>query len=100
MGPLGGQGHPGYLELLDELALLHVNKSGGYGTSGDPFANFTLVAEATDQARYVYPIHRSLEKIARCLSLIAQGRDRELEEEFKDIASMMLCAAAMLRDDI
>lgn len=92
-------GHPEYMRLLDELGELHVDKSGGYGTGADPFANFTLVADSLGQPRYLYPIHRSLEKLARVLSLHDQGRVDELETEFKDVASLLLCAAAMLRDD-
>jgi hypothetical protein len=93
------QGHPEYLSLADEIRRLHVLKSGGYGTGPDPFANFTAVASLTGQPRYLYPAHRSIEKLTRVLSLHAQGRTAELEEEFLDVASLLLCAAAMLRDD-
>lgn len=92
-------GHPGYLNLLDELRALHALKSGGYGTGADPMANFSAVAKLTAQPRYLYPVHRSIEKLTRVLSLHAQGRDSELEEEFLDVASLLICAAAMRRDD-
>jgi hypothetical protein len=93
------RGHPEYLKLVESLRELHFLKSGGYGTGADVFANFTAVAGATGQARYVYAVHRSIEKLTRVLSLHAQGRTSELEEEFLDVAGLMLCAAAMLRDD-
>lgn len=96
---MAGQGHPEYMKLLEERLELHLEKSGGYGTNADPMANFTLVAQATGEPRYVYPVLRSLEKITRIISLHGQGRVSELEEEFKDIASLMDCAAAMLRED-
>ena len=95
----GGKGHPEYLRLARELETRHIEKSGGYGNPDDPFANFTIVAESTGQPRYLYPVLRSLEKHMRILSLHAQGRVDELEEEFGDIASLNLCAAAMLRED-
>lgn len=93
-------GHPEYFNLLDELRSLHVAKSGGYGTSHDPMGNFTAVAALTGQPRYLYPVHRSIEKLTRVLSLHGQGRSAELEEEFLDVASLLLCAAAMLRQDV
>lgn len=95
----GGGGHPEYFNLIDELLQLHRLKSGGYGTVRDPFENFTRVADLSGQPRYIYPIHRSLEKHVRILSLLEQGRIDELDEEFKDAASLLLCAAAMLRED-
>jgi hypothetical protein len=96
---VSGQGHPGYLLLLDEIRDLHKVKSGGYGTGADPFANYTAVAQAKGQPRHVYPIDRALEKITRCYSLIEQGRHDELGEEFLDIASTFLCAETMRRED-
>lgn len=92
-------GHPGYLRLVGEIQELHVAKSGGYGNGQDPFANFTAVAAVAGQPRYLYPVHRALEKLTRCVSLHAQGRPGELGEEFLDVASLMLCAEAMRRDD-
>lgn len=96
----GGKGHPGYVKLLEERLALHLEKSGGYGTGSDPFANFTAVAGASGQPRYLYPILRAIEKLTRCLSLHAQGRADELGEEFSDIASLMDCAEAMRREDL
>jgi hypothetical protein len=94
-----GLGHPEYLALVDDILQLHKDKSAGYGTGADPMANFTAVAELTGQPRYLYPVHRSIEKLTRVLSLHAQGRTAELEEEFVDVASLLLCAAAVLRED-
>lgn len=94
-----GEGHPGYLSLLDDLRFLHLEKSGGYGTGDDPFANFTAVAELSGEPRYLYAILRSIEKLTRCLSLHAQGRIEELREEFLDVAGLNLCAEAMRAED-
>jgi hypothetical protein len=96
----GGRGHPEYLKAADELKRLHLLKSGGYGTARDAFANFSAVGVMTGQVRYVYPVHRAIEKLTRCVSLLAQGRDGELGEEFLDVASLMLCAEAMRREDL
>jgi hypothetical protein len=97
--PAGGEGHPEFLAMLTEIRLLHQEKSGGYGTGSDPFANFTRISALTGRARYAYPIERMVEKLARCLSLIEQGRTGELGEEFKDVSSLALCAEAMRRED-
>jgi hypothetical protein len=96
---VGGQGHPLYMQVADELRALHREKSGGYGTGDDPFANFTTVATLTNAPRWQYPILRALEKLTRCWSLQEQGRVEELGEEFMDIASLFLCAEAMRRED-
>jgi hypothetical protein len=95
----GGRGDPGWLKANEEIRSLHLVKSGGYGTGDDPFANFSAVSKTSGQPRYYYPILRSLEKLSRCLSLHAQDRVEELDEEFKDVASLMLCATAMRRED-
>lgn len=95
----GGQGDPGWLKANDEIRALHLTKSGGYGTGSDPFANFSSVSAVSGTPRYLYPILRSLEKLSRCMSLHSQGRVEELDEEFLDIASLMLCATAMRRAD-
>lgn len=96
---LGGKGHPGYLRLLKERIELHLEKSGSYGTDKDPMANFTAVARAKGQPRYVYPVDRVQEKLARVYSLIAQDREEELEQEFSDMSSLLDCATTMLRED-
>lgn len=93
------EGHPIYLELLDEIRKLHKTKSSGYGVSKDPFANFTTVANLTNTPRFYYAILRAQEKLARCFSLYQQGRYAELGEEFLDNASLFLCAEAMRRED-
>lgn len=95
----GGKGHPEYRKVLAERLDLHIEKSSGYGNGSDPFANFTAVASLTGQPRYLYPVHRTIEKLTRVLSLHAQGRTWDLEEEFKDCASLLDCATALLRED-
>ena len=95
----GGKGDPEYKKVLGERLDLHLEKSAGYGTGEDPFANFSAVANMTGQPRYLYPVHRTIEKLTRVLSLHAQGRTWDLEEEFKDCASLLDCATAMLRTD-
>lgn len=92
-------GHPEYRNILFELRDLHTLKSGGYGTGDDPFANFTAVAAVSGEPRYLYPVLRSIEKLTRVMSLHGQDRTGELEEEFLDVASLLVCAAAMLRED-
>lgn len=94
-----GKGHSIYKRLLADRLDLHIEKSGGYGTDDDPFANFTAVGRARNQPRFIYPIDRLQEKLTRVYSLISQGRIAELPEEFADIASLADCAHAMLIED-
>ena len=93
------KGHAGYLALLDELRELHIDKSGGYGTSQDPYANFTTVGFVFGRARFVYPVQRAQEKITRIASLLDQGRLEEIDEELLDAASCLIGALAMKRED-
>lgn len=95
----GGEGHPVFIKEAEALKELHQLKSGGYGTSNDPFANFTAITAISGQERWVYAQHRSVEKAARVLSLTAQKRYKELAEEFRDQAGLALCCLAMFADD-
>jgi hypothetical protein len=94
------QGDPTYLGLLEELRELHLEKSAGYGTSGDPLANFTTVAAHSGEPAFVYPVRRAVEKLSRWASLYAQGRLEELGEEHLDVASLLLCAEALRRSSL
>jgi hypothetical protein len=93
------RGHQGWRRVHAGLLALHIEKSAGYGTGSDPFANFTAIGALTGQPRYVYPVHRAIEKLTRCLSLMAQGREDELGEEFTDVASLLICAEAQRIED-
>lgn len=97
--PVAKTGDPGFLASLEEMHDLHLLKSGGYGTTSDPFENFTRIAQVSGEPRHRYPRRRILEKIVRLESLDAQGREDELAEEYLDIAGLALCALSMLRSD-
>ena len=55
------------------------------------------IAALTGEPAWVYPRRRAIEKLARMESLEKQGRTDELEEEHKDVASLMICAEALRR---
>ncbi len=97
--PFGVVNPDQYDQILEELRTLHSVKSGGYGTGEDGYANFTAVAALTGQPRYLYATLRAIEKLTRVLSLHEQGRVQELSEEFGDVASLMICAESMRRED-
>lgn len=90
-------GDPDWLDAHRELVDLHIEKSSGYGTGEDPLANFTAVAALSGDPAWLYPLRRSVEKLARCESLYRQGRHAALAEEFRDLAGLALCADALLR---
>ena len=87
----------GCLGIHDELVDVHVQKSKGYGNGTDPLANYTAVGAINGRPPYMYAVDRIIEKLTRVQSLEAQGRTDELEEEFKDVASLALCAEALRR---
>lgn len=93
----GLDGDPGWYAEWVKLLALHREKSSGYGTDADPLANFTAIAALSGDPAWLYPLRRSIEKLARCESLYRQGRTGDLAEEFRDIASLSLCALALLR---
>ena len=90
-------GDPGYHQILQELKILHVAKSGAYGTGQDCYNNFSTVASVRKQPRFLYAMDRVQEKLARVYSLVEQGRLEELE--LLDIAGLVVCAESMLRQD-
>jgi hypothetical protein len=91
------KGDPDWLKAHAELVQVHEEKSGGYGTGDDPLANYVAVGVSNGRAPFMYALDRITEKITRCQSLYQQGRVAELEEEFKDMASLALCAEALRR---
>jgi hypothetical protein len=95
----GGAGHPAFLAWAQGLADLHREKSGGYGTGEDPFANFTGTAAVSGRHRWEYPVERIIEKCIRIQSLTEQGRLSELPEEFRDIGGLAGCCHAMHSED-
>lgn len=93
-------GDSDWLAGHDLLRQLHLEKSGGYGTAMDALANFVAVSKQNGQPPFLYAVDRATEKQARIRSLAAQGRLDELEEEFLDVASGMLCGYALVLREI
>ena len=97
------RGHPYWLEVHAELLGVHEEKSSTYGDPTDRFANFTAVAEyGMDSRRWVYPCQRALEKLVRAFNIACEGYSDEGErvsEELTDIASLIICAEALRRED-
>ncbi len=92
-------GDPRWLEAHARLLEVHRVKSRGYGTEVDKLANFTLVGRTACEPASRYPRRRMLEKLARCESLDRQGRFNEIPEELEDVASLALCALALMARD-
>ena len=92
-------GDPTYLALLDELRLVHLDKSSSYGTQADPLANFRAVAQVTGAHPSRYAFERIVEKATRALNLIDAGRVSEVEECL-DVAGLALCAESLRRTSV
>lgn len=86
-----------FASIADETKATHAEKSGAYGSDDDEYLNFSVVAHASGDPRYVYPIQRILEKCVRVLQLARQGRHDELD--LKDIPSLGILAEQMRRED-
>lgn len=85
-----------WLAAHGDLIRLHVEKSSTYGSSGDRFANFTAIADATGAPPERYVLERILEKTTRALNMIDAGLAADVKE-YPDIASLGLCAEALQR---
>jgi len=89
-------GDPGWLAAHDELYTLHTKKSATYGTDADRLANFTKLGEAAGQPPERYAVERLIEKAIRALHMIDADIGSDVLE-YKDIASLALCAEALRR---
>lgn len=90
------KGDPNWLAAYDELRALHIEKSSTYGTDADRLANFTAVAAVTCGHDEKYVLERIIEKSVRALHMLGSGRADQVKE-YKDIASLALCAEALRR---
>jgi hypothetical protein len=92
-----------YLDLLEEMAVLHVKKSMGYsGESQDVWANFRS-AEELGVPAYKGVLIRWLDKVARIKNLVANPandvlEDESLEDTLMDAASYALIALSLLHE--
>lgn len=86
----------GWLEVHDELAVLHAVKADGYGTDQDALANYVLTSEAVGEPDEFTPALRIHEKLIRALNLIRAGRADEVQE-WPDIAALAIGAEALKR---
>jgi hypothetical protein len=85
-----------WLAAHGDLIALHVEKSSTYGADDDRLANFAAVSEATGAPPERYVIERIVEKATRALNMIDSGLALDVRE-YPDIASLGLCAEALLR---
>lgn len=88
-----------FLQLLDEIKVIHEEKSAAYGTALYPFANFYTVARYGGHHVCEYPLLRIIEKCTRAHNMIKNSREEEIEE-FMDIAGLALCAEVLRREAI
>ena len=87
---------PTIVQVYEELYQLHVEKSGTYGDDEDRLANFTRLADRLEMDWEAIPVIRMGEKQIRVENMIADGLADDVKE-YKDIASLALCAEALRR---
>lgn len=86
----------GWLEAYDDLHDLHVEKASTYGTDEDALANYVEASAVADLPAEFTPWLRIVEKAARAVNMIRQGRGDECEEAM-DVAALALGAEALRR---
>jgi hypothetical protein len=98
--PATGQGHPGYLALLDEMRELHCRKAADYGAGADPFANVRASVEFGVE-NWVGVMIRANDKMRRIKSFIANGslKNESIEDSLKDLAAYALIALVLRREE-
>lgn len=88
-----------FMELLEEIEELHLQKSADYGTSEDPFSN---VAASTDWGidPWVGVMIRLTDKVRRLVALHRNGslRNESAEDSFRDIAAYSLMACVLYEE--
>ncbi|KKN61526.1 hypothetical protein LCGC14_0521140 [marine sediment metagenome] len=95
----GRHGHPGFYQLLDEIADLHDRKNHDYA-GDDPLSNLKLCEEFGIPA-WKGVIVRLTDKWSRITQLItkeAQVKDESIEDTLKDSAVYSLLAIVLKRE--
>lgn len=87
---------PGWIEVHAELAALHAEKSGTYGTDDDAMSNYTETAQTFGEPDEYPCALRIHEKLIRAVNLLRAGRADEIEE-WPDIAALAIGAEALRR---
>lgn len=102
---VGRCGHPRFYTILEDLAKLHSDKNHDYAADGDPFGNFTRVADIlsnypdldlSDPA--VIAMIYSLKQLDAALWMLSNGHNPKVEgipSRLKDVAVYSLIAAIM-----
>ena len=86
-----------FLEIVEELRQLHLEKTAQYGTTDDPFANVTASAKCG-----VEPWRRALCDLSDCvvrLQRYACGQPVDIENAAMDAANWALICLLKLRED-
>lgn len=94
-------GDPRFLEVLDEMAQIHIRKSADYGDQDDPLANVRASADwGVDP--WVGTMIRATDKVIRLQSLLANGKleNESARDSFLDLASYAIIALILMEEDI
>jgi hypothetical protein len=91
---VGAQGSGAYLQLLDAMSKLHLDKNAGYGSKSDAWSNFRL-SEAWGVPAYIGCLVRMSDKYQRLQNLIIDPTNEKVGENIVDTA-MDLAAYALI----
>jgi len=91
---VGAQGSGAYLQLLDAMSKLHLDKNAGYGSQHDAWSNFRL-SEQWGVPAYIGCLVRMSDKYQRLQNLIADPTNDKVGESIVDTA-MDLAAYALI----
>lgn len=88
-------GDPHYLELLEQMRLLHINKNSGYaGDNPDRWANFRM-SESFGVSAFIGTLVRMSDKWIRIINLVKNPANEKVGESIKDTL-MDLAAYALI----
>lgn len=92
-----------YLQLLDQMKILHEKKNAGYAgvENPDPWANFRM-SEAIDVSAFKGCLIRMSDKYIRVTNLVRNPKNEQVGESIKDtlfdLAAYALIAICLLEE--
>lgn len=97
--PTGGD--PRFLQIIEDIKLLHMDKSHDYGTDEDIYAN-VRASEGWGIPAWEGAMVRACDKVARLQTYAKKGElaNESVRDSFLDLASYAIIAAVLFEQDV